>query len=129
RRRDAALQRHRKRLRDGTVGTPGVELPAPVAADRDRRRLVAARIERLEHRARRGERDLVLARAPAHQHRDAPALDHPGVAGGGGGGGGGWGDGGGSVGGGGGGSVGGGGGGGAVVSVGGGGGGGGGGAV
>ena len=49
----------------------GAELPAPVAADLDGHRLVARRVERLDHRARRGERDLVLARAPAHDDGDA----------------------------------------------------------
>ena len=47
------------------------ELPAPVAADLDRHRLVARRVERLDHRARRSERDLVLARAATHDDGDA----------------------------------------------------------
>src|SRR5205085_12686945 len=47
------------------------ELPLSVALDLDRRGLVALRVEPLEHRARRGDRDRVLARAPAHEHGDA----------------------------------------------------------
>src|SRR5262245_34356892 len=47
------------------------ERPAPVASDLDRHRLVAGRVERLDHRLRRRERDLVLARAPTHDDRDA----------------------------------------------------------
>ena len=42
-----------------------------VAADLDRLRLVALRVERLDDRARRRERDLVLARASAGEHGDA----------------------------------------------------------
>ena len=52
------------------------ERPAAVAADRDRRRLVPLRIERLEHRAGRGERDLVLAGAPAGDDGDPDAPGH-----------------------------------------------------
>ena len=54
----------------------GLERPAAVAADRDRRRLVALGVERLEHRAGRRERDLVLARAPAGDDRDPDAPAH-----------------------------------------------------
>ena len=52
------------------------ELPAAVAADRDRHRLVALGVERLEHRARGGERDVVLARPAAGEHGDADAPAH-----------------------------------------------------
>ena len=62
--------------------TPGVsrgalsELPAAVAPDRHGHRLVALRVERLEHRARRRERDVVLARPAAGEDRDADAPRH-----------------------------------------------------
>ncbi len=44
---------------------------ALVAADLDRRHLVAPRAQRRRDALGRGERDLVLARAAAHQHDDA----------------------------------------------------------
>src|SRR5438876_2788633 len=56
----------------------GAELPAAVAADRHRHRLVQLGVERLEHRARGRERDLVLARAAAGQDGDADAARHGG---------------------------------------------------
>ena len=49
------------------------ELPAAVAADLDRDRVVALGVERVQDRARRGERDLVLARAAAHDDGDRDA--------------------------------------------------------
>ena len=52
----------------------GAELPDAVAADLDRRRLVAGRVEGGQDRAARSDGDRVLARAPAHQHRDAKAA-------------------------------------------------------
>src|SRR5207244_4218668 len=51
-----------------------LELPAPVAADCDARDLVAVGIERLQHRPRRRERDLVLGRAAAGDQRDPNAA-------------------------------------------------------
>ena len=51
------------------------ELPAPVAPDPDRRHLVALRVEGGHDGARR-ERDLVLARATAREHRDPDAVAH-----------------------------------------------------
>src|SRR5713226_3552988 len=54
----------------------GAKLPAAVAADCDRHRLVQLGIQRLEHRARRCQRDLVLARAAAGDDRDADAARH-----------------------------------------------------
>src|SRR3954452_12798602 len=56
----------------------GPELPAAVAADRDRHGLVAVRVERLEHRAGGRERDLVLARPAAGEHGDPEAPRHGG---------------------------------------------------
>src|SRR5438128_845101 len=56
----------------------GAECPAAVAADRDRHRLVQVRIQRREHRARRGERDVMFARAAAGDDRDADAARHGG---------------------------------------------------
>src|SRR5712691_11798152 len=50
--------------------------PAAVAADRDADDVVTLRIERLEHRARREQRDVVLARAAAGDERDAEAPAH-----------------------------------------------------
>src|SRR5512133_614618 len=58
-------------------GRAGLELPPTVAADGDRRHVVAARVERLEHRACGGEGDLVLARTAAGdecQSQLAPRL-------------------------------------------------------
>src|SRR6266511_669980 len=52
------------------------ELPASVAADRHRHRLVARRVESLQDGARRRERDLVLARPAAREHRDPDAPTH-----------------------------------------------------
>src|SRR5438105_15891865 len=52
------------------------QLPAAGAVDRDRHALVALRVERLEHRAGRGEGDLVLARASAHEDGHAQAAAH-----------------------------------------------------
>src|SRR5713101_7811536 len=56
----------------------GAELPAAVAADRDRHRLVQLGVQRLEHRSGRRERDLVLARAAAGDDGDADAARHGG---------------------------------------------------
>src|SRR5712671_5568965 len=50
--------------------------PAAVAADRDADDVVALRVECLEHRARREERDVVLARTAARNERDAEAPAH-----------------------------------------------------
>ena len=47
--------------------------PGAVPPDLDRLRLVAVGVERLDDRARRRERDLVLARAPAREHGHADA--------------------------------------------------------
>ena len=44
------------------------QLPAPVPADLDRAHLVAIGIEGVEDGASRGHRDVVLARAAAHEH-------------------------------------------------------------
>ena len=60
--------------RDTSVS--GRELPAPVVADLDLDGLVAGRVERIEDGSGRGDRDLVLARSAAHDHRDADALRH-----------------------------------------------------
>src|SRR5439155_5505411 len=68
---------HGQRLRGGTALSlelgprPRPQLPAPVARDLDRDCLVAGRVERLEHGARRVERHLVLARTASHQDGDA----------------------------------------------------------
>ena len=71
------LRGNGQRLGHGSRGQRAVragdELPASVAADPDRDRVVAVGVERLEHRAAGGERDRMLARAPAHQDRDAQA--------------------------------------------------------
>src|SRR4029079_13459646 len=72
---------HRERLGDRAVARP--ELPAPVAPDLDRHGLVALRVERVDQGPCRGERDLVLRRPSAEQHRDADPVAH-GVGGGGG---------------------------------------------
>ena len=58
--------------------------PAPLAGDLDRHRLVPGWLEPLEHRGRRGQRDLVLARPPPGQYCDphsAGAGSASGVAG------------------------------------------------
>ena len=62
------------------TGGAGSELPAPVPPDRDRHRLVPLRVERLQHRPRRREGNVVLARAAAgeHGHPD-PLLHCPGI--------------------------------------------------
>src|SRR5262249_33714079 len=60
------------------------ERPGAVAADLDGHRVVAGRVERIDDRAGRGQRDLVLARPAAGDDRD-PAPVH-GAGGGGGGG-------------------------------------------
>ena len=52
-------------------GGAGFECPAPVPADPDLDHVIALRVEGLDDRARGGERDLVLARAPARQDRYA----------------------------------------------------------
>ena len=49
----------------GQAGGPGRELPVPVAPDSDRGDVVPRRVERGGDGARRGEADLVLARAAA----------------------------------------------------------------
>src|SRR4051812_46143467 len=83
-RRRHALRRDGQRLGDrGAVGRPSRKLPAAVAADLDGDRLVPLRVERVQHRPRRGERDLVLGRASAQQHGHADAATH-GLGGGGG---------------------------------------------
>src|SRR5205085_2773759 len=63
----------------GAVGARA-ELPLPVAADRDGRDLVLLRIEPFEHGPRGRERDLMLARAAAREHRDADPGRHQGVS-------------------------------------------------
>jgi hypothetical protein len=72
-----ARGRHRQRLH-GRAPVPlelrvraRAERPAAVASDLDRHRLVAPGVEPVEHRARRFERDLVLARTAAHEDGDA----------------------------------------------------------
>ena len=47
----------------------GFELPAPVLADLDGAHVVAVGVEGIDDRARGRDRDVVLARAPAHNHR------------------------------------------------------------
>ena len=56
-------------------GRFGVEEPRPLAGDLDRDDVVAVGVERLDHRAGRVEGDLVLAGAPAHEHRYAEPGD------------------------------------------------------
>src|SRR5215210_1313695 len=70
--------RHRGRSVSGEcrISRAGFELPAAVAADRDRHRVVALRVERLQHRAGGGERDLVLARAASHQDGNLQSTSH-----------------------------------------------------
>jgi hypothetical protein len=63
--------RHQGRSRGASL-----ERPAAVAADRDADHVVPLRIERREDGAGRGERDLVLARAPAGEEGDAESLRH-----------------------------------------------------
>src|SRR4051794_34240614 len=54
----------------------GAEAPPSVAANCDADDVVPVRIERLEHRARREQRDVVLARAAAGDERDAETPAH-----------------------------------------------------
>ena len=50
--------------------------PGAVPPDLDRLRLVAVGVESFDDRTSRRERDLVLARPPAREHRDAHARAH-----------------------------------------------------
>src|SRR5262249_52459909 len=68
----------RKSLCDRRGAVARSELPAPVAADSDRDDVVALRVEELEHRPSRRERDVVLARTPAGEDGDAEAPAHGG---------------------------------------------------
>jgi hypothetical protein len=70
--------RHRQRLGDGAV-VAAAELPATVAPDLDRDRVVALGVEGVQDRAGRGHRDLVLGGAAAHEDGDADALLHTAV--------------------------------------------------
>jgi hypothetical protein len=54
----------------------GLELPLPLAVDLDRHGVVSIRIQRLEHGARRGDRDVVLARAAPADDGDPDAAAH-----------------------------------------------------
>src|SRR5262249_33291980 len=69
------LVRSRSALPDRGALVSGAERPVPVPPDLDRHCLVTLGVECLQHRTGRSERDLVLARAPAHDDRDAP-LPH-----------------------------------------------------
>ena len=71
----------RRPLAEDLRDVAGRERPVPVAIDLDRDDVVASGVERVDHRACRRDRDRMLGRASAHQHRDAPAVGH-GVAGG-----------------------------------------------
>ena len=51
----------------------GRDGPPSVVADLDRDHLVSLRVERVDDRLGRRERDRVLRRATSHQHRDPPA--------------------------------------------------------
>jgi hypothetical protein len=53
------------------------ELPAAVATDVDRANVVAFGIQRLDDGAGGSEGDVVLARAPALDDRDAKPVDRP----------------------------------------------------
>ena len=63
-------------MKDLTPFETAIESPAAVAADRDRHRFVALRVERLEHRTRGRERDVVLTRPAAREDRDADTATH-----------------------------------------------------
>src|SRR5688572_8201805 len=52
-------------------------MPAPLLIDRDQTHVVARRIERAEDRARRGDRHLVLDRAPSKQESHAKLRHYP----------------------------------------------------
>src|SRR5580765_1243341 len=71
-----------QRFRDRAV-LAGAELPAAVATDCHRDDVIALGIERLEYRAGRGQRDVVLGRAAARQDGDPGARHYggPGVVG------------------------------------------------
>ena len=85
RRKRAAIGRDGQRLRGAACNrllqAPGLERPPAVAADGDVHDVVALGVERLEHRARREQRDVVLARAAAREQGDAEPAAH-GVGGG-----------------------------------------------
>ena len=66
--------RSRARLGERERDIAGRQRPGAVASDLDHPRLVAGGIERLDDRARRGERDLVLARAATGEHGHADAA-------------------------------------------------------
>ena len=69
-------QRLRRSSRDSSLspGSPSSQRPSrPISIDDG---LVALGVERGDHRARRRERDLVLARAAAREHGDANACAH-----------------------------------------------------
>jgi hypothetical protein len=51
-----------------------LQQPAPALVDADQHRLVAFGVERLEHEARRQQRDLVFGRAPAENYRHPQAT-------------------------------------------------------
>src|SRR6476659_444090 len=69
--REAGLAASERRSARGRRQRPGA-----VAADLDRLRLVALRVERVDHRPRRGEGDLVLARASSGEDGDAEPCRH-----------------------------------------------------
>ena len=72
---EPAASRRRAAASTSSCGAPpSSSSQRAVAADRDVDDVVALGIERLEHRARRRERDLVLARAAAGEHGDADAA-------------------------------------------------------
>ena len=57
------------------------DLPAAAGVDQQRHDVVAPGIERLDHRAGRGQGDRVLGRAAARDHGDAQAVGHGGAVG------------------------------------------------
>ena len=60
---------HLAALADPALPGRGLELPAPVLADLDGAHVVALGVERIDDGASRRDRDVVLARASAHDHR------------------------------------------------------------
>ena len=80
RRERPTLRGNRQRLHGAACNrllqASGLERPPAVAADGDVHDLVALGIERLQHRARREQRDVVLARAAAREQGDAEPAAH-----------------------------------------------------